>query len=105
MYKGDDVSEMKNYPPTAIITVICKLCMIIVRYRNRLIEESGMLDDVQDGLRKGRRTEDNLFIKERLIEITRLRKECMFVAFIYMEKSYDRVYRKTLRGIESLWCA
>ena len=48
------MSELENYRPIAIINVICKLCMIIVRDRvNRWVEESGMLGDVQDGLRKG----------------------------------------------------
>ena len=90
MYKGGDISELKNYRPIAII--ICKLCMIIVRDRvNRWVEESGMLGDVQGGFRKGRRTEDNLFIMERLIEMTRMRKACSFVAFIDMEKAYDKV--------------
>ena len=60
---------------------------------NRWVEESGMLDDVQGGFRKGRRTADNLFIMERLIEMIRLRKECLFVAFIYIEKAYDKVDR------------
>ena len=97
VHKGGDMSELKNYRPIAIINVICKLCMIIVRDRvNRWVEESGMLGDVQGGFRKGRRTEDNLFIVERLIEMTRRRKVCLFVAFIDMEKAYDRVDRKKL---------
>ena len=59
-YKGGDVSELNNYCPIAIISVICKLCMIIVRDRmNRWVDESGMLGDEQGGFRKGRRTEDN----------------------------------------------
>ena len=95
VHKGGDMSELKNYRPIAIINVIRKLCMIIVRDRvNRWVEESGMLGDVQGGFRKGRRTEDNLFIVERLIEMTRRRKVCLFVAFIDMEKAYDRVDRK-----------
>ena len=51
------MSELKNHRPIAIINVICKLCMIIVRDRLiRWVEESGMLGDVQVGFRKGRRT-------------------------------------------------
>ena len=38
---------------------------------NRWEEESGMLGDLKGGFR---RTEDNLFIVKRLIEITRRRK-------------------------------
>ena len=90
------MSELKNYRPIAIINVIYKLCMIIVRDRvNRWVEESGMLGDVKGSVRKGR-TEDNLFIMERLIEMTRMRKVCLYVAFIDTEKAYDRVDRNNL---------
>ena len=33
---------------------------------------------------------------ERMIEIAKVRKECLYVAFIDMEKAYDRVNRKKL---------
>ena len=50
----------------------------------------------------GRRTEDNLFRFERMIELVKVRKECLFVAFIDMGKAYDRVNRnklfKVMRG-------
>ena len=73
------------------------------RTTERWVEESGMLGDVQGGFRKGR-TENNIFIKERLIEMTRKRKVCLCVAFIDMEKAYDIVYRKnTFSCVESLW--
>ena len=95
VHKGGDKSELKNYRPIAIINVIWKLCMIIVRYRvNIWVEESGMLGDVHGGFRKGRRTEDNIFIMERLIEMTRMGKVSLFVAFIDIEKAYDKVDRK-----------
>ena len=85
VYKGCDMSEFMNYRPKAIINVICKLCMIIVRDRmNRWVEESGMLGDVQGGFKKGRRAKDNIFIVDRLIEMTRRRKACLLVAFIDM---------------------
>ena len=48
------------------------------------------------GFRMGRRTYDNLFMLERMIEMAKVRKYCMFVAFIDMEKAYDRVNRKRL---------
>ena len=33
---------------------------------------------------------------ERIIEMVKVRNECLSVAFIDMEKAYDRVNRKTL---------
>ena len=52
----------------------------------------------------GRRTEDNLFMLERMIEMVKVRKDYLFVVFIDMEKAYDRVNRRKLfevmRGYE-----
>ena len=46
----------------AIINVVCKLFMMVLRERiNGWVEESGMLGDIQWGFRMGQRTEDNLF--------------------------------------------
>ena len=44
----------------------------------------------------GRRTEDNIFMLKRMIEMAKVRKDCLFVAFIDMEKAYDRVNRNKL---------
>ena len=46
--------------------------------------------------RRGRRTEDNLFMLERIIEMSRERDERLFVAFVDMEKAYDGVNRRKL---------
>ena len=81
----------------AIIHVMYKLFMMVARERiNEWVGESGMLGDIQGGFRKGKRTEDNRLMLERMIEMAKVRKECLFVAFIDMEKAYDRVDRKKL---------
>ena len=95
--QGGSKKELKNYRPVAIINVVCKLFMMVLRERiNGWVEESGMLGDLQGGFRMGRRTEGNLFMLERMIEMAKVRKDCLFVAFIDMEKAYDRVNRKKL---------
>ena len=58
-----------------------------------------MLGEIQGGFRRGRRTEDNLFMLERLIEMVKGRKEEIFVAFLDMEKAYDQVNRKKLHEV------
>ena len=82
VHKGGSKKEVSNYRPIDSI--------------NGWVEESGMLGDVQEGFRRGRRTDDNLFMLERMIEMAKVRKECLYVAFIDMEKAYDRVNRKKL---------
>ena len=71
--------------------------MMMVRERiDKWTEDSGMLGEIQGGFRRGRCTEDNLFMLERLIEMVKGRKEEVFMAFLDMEKAYDRVNRKKL---------
>ena len=45
-----------------------------------------MLGEMQGGFRRGRRTEDNLFMLERIIEMVKGRNEEIFVAFLDIEK-------------------
>ena len=72
--------------------------MMVVRERiNEWVEESGLIGDIQCGFRRGRRTEDNLFMLERMIEMAKVRKGFdRVVAFIDVEKPYDRVSRRKL---------
>ena len=48
------------------------------------------------GFRMGRRKADNLFMLDRITEMAKVRKDCLFVGFIDMEKAYDIVNRKKL---------
>ena len=57
LHKGGRTDELKNYRPIAIISVTCKLCMLMVKERiNKWIVDSGMLGEFQDCFRRGRRT-------------------------------------------------
>ena len=47
------------------------------------MEESGIIGNIQGGLRMERRANDNLFMLERMIKVS---NECLFVTFIDMEK-------------------
>ena len=74
--------------------------MLMVRERiDKWTEDSGLLGEIQGRFRRGRRTEDNLFMLERLVAMVKGRKEEIFVAFLDMDKAYDRVNRKKLFGV------
>ena len=46
--QGGSKKELKNYRPVTIISVVCKLFMMVLRERiNGWVEESGMLGDIQ----------------------------------------------------------
>ena len=48
--QGGSKKELKNYRPVAIINVVCKLVMMVLReIINGWVEESGMLVDIQGG--------------------------------------------------------
>ena len=97
LHKDGRPDELKNYRPIAIINTTCKLCMLMVRKRmDKWTEDSGMLGEIQGGFRRGRRTEDNLFMLKTLMEMVKGRKEEIFVSFLDMEKAYDRVNMKKL---------
>ena len=70
LHKSGRRDELKNYRPIATISVICKLCMLMVRERiDKWTEDNGLIGEIQGGFRKRRCTEDNLFMLERLIEM------------------------------------
>ena len=53
VHKGGSKKEVINYRPIAIINVICKLFMMLIRDSiNRWVEESGMFGDVQGFFRR-----------------------------------------------------
>ena len=84
LHNGGKGEELKKYRPIAIKRVKYKLRMLMVR---EMIYEwavdSGVLIEVQGESREGRRTEDKLFMLERLIEMVKGRNEELLVAFVY----------------------
>ena len=56
------------------------------------------------GFRKGKSTEDNVFMLKRMIEMVIVRKECLLVLKKNMDNAFDRENRKfeVMRG---LWSA
>lgn len=63
------------------------------------IEECGILGEEQNGFRKDRRGEDNIYVIRELIDIYRKRDKKLILAFLDIEKAYDKINRKTLRTV------
>ena len=52
------------------------ICILMVRERKyKWIEDGGLMGEIQGGFRRGRRTEYNLFMLRRLIEMVKGRKD------------------------------
>jgi hypothetical protein len=63
LHKGGERKCISNYRPVAITSVVYKVFMMILRSRlEKWVEEKGLLNDLQGGFRRKRRTDDNLFI-------------------------------------------
>ena len=76
LHKGGRRDELKNYRHIVIINVIYKLCMLMMReIIDKWTEDSGLLGEIQCGLRRGMHTEDNLFMQEMILEIVKGRKD------------------------------
>ena len=95
LHKGRRTDELKNYRPIATINITYKLYMLMVRERiDKWTNDSRILDEIHGSFRRWRRTEDNLFMLERLSKMVKGRKEDTCVAFQDMEKEYDRMNMK-----------
>ena len=95
---GKDKREIKSYRPVTIVNVICKILGSILKERlSREVEGNKVLSDEQNGFRRGRRGSDNIFIIGEIIERKRKENKKVWLAFLDVEKAYDKVNR------ESLW--
>ena len=78
--------------------------MMVKEIMNEWVKSSGMLGDVQGGFRKGRMIDDDLFMIERLMHLTKSMNDKMFLYFIDVE-AYDRVNSVKIMSerMESKW--
>ena len=83
--------NLKNFRAIATIgRCDMKQCVLMAMEGiNELTEDNGLLGEVQGGLKRGRRTEDNLFMLERLIEMVKVRNKELFGSFVDRQKAYD----------------
>lgn len=92
IFKKGDNRNCNNYRGITLLSTLTKVLEKIIEKRLRWKIEP-TLSEVQSGFRKGRCTQDHVFtIKEitsRIIE----RKKTAYLAFIDMEKAFDRVPR------------
>ena len=99
-FKGGDPRMLANYRPVTITSVAYKLMMYVLQERvDRWAEENNLFGEFQGGFRQKRSADDNLFILERLTEMSNARGDQLLLAFIDLEKAYDRVDRKKLLDV------
>ena len=117
LYKGKgDRLECKNNRGISLLSIPGKVYGRILI--ERVIENSeGQVGEEQSGFRKGRSCADQIFVLRQVCEKMKEKKRKVWVAFMDLEKAYDRVDReamwqvmriygiggKVLRGIMSFY--
>ena len=97
IYKSGDRNLVNNYRGITMLSCVGKLFTRILNARlTRWAEEKDKLDETQFGFRKGKGTNDCLFILNGLIELLFSRGLKLYVCFIDYEKAYDFIDRAAL---------
>jgi hypothetical protein len=97
LHKGKSRLSLDNYRGIAIGSNMCKIFTRIIRTRiQKVVEERGLLGEMQNGFRKGRSTNDNLFVLSQIMERAQRggrQAGDLLLVFIDLRKAYDRVWR------------
>lgn len=105
IHKKGDTRNCSNYRGITLLSIASKLYESVIEKRLR-IQIEPQLEEAQSGFRKGRSTQDHIFTIKQIIEKTRTKNTKVFVAFVDLEKAFDRVSLKTVweslqrRGIQ-----
>ena len=97
IFKSGDKNLPNNYRGITLLSCLAKLFTRILNGRfAKWAEDNGKINETQFGFRKGRRTQDCLFILNGLIELLFSKGMKLYVCFIDYEKAYDYLDRAAL---------
>lgn len=101
IYKGKgDKADINNYRPITVTSVVYRVVMQIIKDRLQAwVEDEEVLGELQNGFRKQRRLEDNLFSLTQCIEIAEKEHRPLWLAFLDIKGAYDSVIQKDLWDI------
>lgn len=98
VHKKGDNKNCNNYRGITLLSTAVKLFEKIIEKRLReQIEPS--LSDTQSGFRKNKCTQDHVFAIQELINRTLARNRTAYIAFLDMEKAFDKVPRAKIWDI------
>ena len=92
LFKKGDQRECSNYRGITLLSVPGKFYASVLNGRILRVVDSGVQDE-QCGFRPGRGVTDQLFILQQVIEKTWEYARQVYIAFVDLEKAYDRVDR------------
>ena len=94
LYKGKgDALERGNYCSLKLTEQVMK---VLERIVDGLIRQLVSIDDSQFGFVPGRSTTDAIFVVRQLQEMYLAANKRLYMAFVDLEKAFDRVTRKAI---------
>ena len=97
IFKAGDVKDVHNYRGITILSIFGKLFETAVLNRLTFVNESFRKVDINNnGFLNGKRTADNIFILQGLIERQLLMGKPLFVCYVDFSKAFDLVNRHIL---------
>ena len=98
LHKKGSKSDLKNYRTIAVGCTLWKVYLKVLERRLReMTEMYGIMCELQNGFRAGRRCQDNLLVLDHVIATAKANKKVKLNAgFLDITKAYDRVRREIL---------
>lgn len=97
--KKGSIEQLDQCRGIAIASNIGKIfARVMYKRLGRVVEREGMLGEIQNGFRPGRRVVDHVFTLSQVLEMARKRRKKVYMAFLDVRKAYDRVWREALWG-------
>ena len=103
LYKGKgDRSDCKNYRGISLLSIPGKVYGRVLIERIRSLTE-GMIGEEQCGFRSGRGCVDQVFVMKQMSEKFVDKSKCLYVAYMDLEKAYDRIDRDAMWRVLSMY--
>lgn len=102
--RGGDPGLLRDYRPLTITSVVYRVFAQVLKvWMTTWAEEGGHLTELQNGFRRDRRLEDNLFVLTQCIEVARKEERGLIGCFLDVSKAYDSVpHELLLQHLEAL---
>lgn len=90
--QGGNPAHLGDHRPLTVTSVVYRLFASILKdWLSGWVEAHNLLTELQNGFRRGRRLDDNLFVLTQCTEIARKEGRSLLCCFLDVEKAYDSV--------------
>lgn len=102
IFKDGQRDDPSNYRPITLTSCVAKVFESIIDKRlSRRDAKDKTISDLQGGFRKGKGTNEHLFLLSEIVEKAREKSKPLYVCMIDIKKAYDTVWREGM--LLKLW--